>query len=58
MQTIPVLRLADTASSGAMGMSAGTAASVDATSVDATSVALVHLASVAYGRLTDRALGP
>ncbi|MCL8016489.1 oligopeptide:H+ symporter [Streptomyces sp. AS02] len=52
MQAILVLYFADAVSSGGMGMSAGTAASVSAAYGT-----LVHLVSVAGGRLADRILG-
>lgn len=52
MQAILVLNFADTVSSGGMGMSAGTAASVSAAHGT-----LVCLVSVAGGRLADRILG-
>ncbi|AZQ40623.1 MFS transporter [Streptomyces cyaneochromogenes] len=52
MQAILVLYFADAVSSGGMGMSAGTVASVSAAYGT-----LVHLVSVAGGRLADRVLG-
>lgn len=52
MQAILVLYFADTLAHGGLGMSAGTAASVSAAYGT-----LVHLVSVAGGRLADRILG-
>jgi POT family proton-dependent oligopeptide transporter len=52
MQAILVLYFADTLTHGGLGMSAGTAASVSAAYGT-----LVHLVSVAGGRLADRILG-